>query len=188
MQQHLGAEFVGTISAVAEFGLFVTLKDLYVDGMVHVSQLGDDFFVFDQSSQSLVGQNRGQSFSLGDEVRIKVAGVNLEERKIDFELIQQLSHAGRPIRNKAPRVTKPKVVREAKEEVFSERPKNHEAPAVSEDGERPFRKKKPKSKPSTYGKKSAKKSTAKSEAKAKDKVKKKTKLKKKKSNAKAKTE
>ncbi|RLL35108.1 ribonuclease R [Acinetobacter cumulans] len=188
MQQHLGAEFVGTISAVAEFGLFVTLKDLYVDGMVHVSQLGDDFFVFDQSSQSLVGQNRGQSFSLGDEVRIKVAGVNLEERKIDFELIQQLSHAGRPIRSKTPRVTKPKVVREAKEEVFSERPKNHEAPALSEDGERPFRKKKPKSKPSTYGKKSAKKSTAKSEAKAKDKVKKKTKLKKKKSNAKAKTE
>ncbi|WP_205669745.1 ribonuclease R [Acinetobacter sp. SWAC5] len=188
MQQHLGAEFVGTISAVAEFGLFVTLKDLYVDGMVHVSQLGDDFFVFDQSSQSLVGQNRGQSFSLGDEVRIKVAGVNLEERKIDFELIQQLSHAGRPIRSKAPRVTKAKVTREATEEVFSERPKNHEAPAVSEDGERPIRKKKPKSKPSTYGKKPAKKSTAKSEAKAKDKVKKKTKLKKKKSNAKAKTE
>ncbi|WP_213072299.1 ribonuclease R [Acinetobacter cumulans] len=184
MQQHLGAEFVGTISAVAEFGLFVTLKDLYVDGMVHVSQLGDDFFVFDQSSQSLVGQNRGQSFSLGDEVRIKVAGVNLEERKIDFELIQQLSHAGRPIRSKAPRVTKPKVVREAKEEVFSERPKNHEAPALSEDGERPIRKKKPKSKPSTYGKKPAKKSAA----KAKDKVKKKAKLKKKKSNAKAKTE
>ncbi|RLL47238.1 ribonuclease R [Acinetobacter cumulans] len=188
MQQHLGAEFVGTISAVAEFGLFVTLKDLYVDGMVHVSQLGDDFFVFDQSSQSLVGQNRGQSFSLGDEVRIKVAGVNLEERKIDFELIQQLSHAGRPIRSKAPRVTKSKVTCEATEEVFSERPKNHEAPAVSEDGERPIRKKKPKSKPSTYGKKPAKKSTAKSKAKAKDKVKKKTKLKKKKSNAKAKTE
>jgi ribonuclease R len=188
MQQHLGAEFVGTISAVAEFGLFVTLKDLYVDGMVHVSQLGDDFFVFDQSSQSLVGQNRGQTFSLGDEVRIKVAGVNLEERKIDFELIQQLSHAGRAIRSKAPRVTKPKVVREAKEEVFSERPKNHEAPALSEDGERPIRKKKPKSKPSTYGKKPAKKSATKSEAKAKDKVKKKAKLKKKKSNAKAKTE
>ena len=96
MQQHLGEEFVGIISATAEFGLFVTLKDLYVDGMVHVSQLGDDFFVFDQSSQSLVGQNRGQIFGLGDEVKIKVAGVNLEERKIDFELIQQLTHAGRP--------------------------------------------------------------------------------------------
>ena len=104
MQQHLGEEFVGIISATAEFGLFVTLKDLYVDGMVHVSQLGDDFFVFDQSSQSLVGQNRGQIFGLGDEVKIKVAGVNLEERKIDFELIQQLTHAGRPIRARAPRV------------------------------------------------------------------------------------
>ncbi|WP_278364136.1 ribonuclease R, partial [Acinetobacter schindleri] len=83
MQQHLGEEFVGIISATAEFGLFVTLKDLYVDGMVHVSQLGDDFFVFDQSSQNLIGQNRGQVFGLGDEVKIKVAGVNLEERKID---------------------------------------------------------------------------------------------------------
>ncbi|NLZ87066.1 MAG: ribonuclease R, partial [Gammaproteobacteria bacterium] len=69
MQQHLGEEFVGIISATAEFGLFVTLKDLYVDGMVHVSQLGDDFFVFDQVSQNLVGQNRGQVFGLGDEVK-----------------------------------------------------------------------------------------------------------------------
>ncbi len=58
---------------------------------------------------------------------IKVAGVNLEERKIDFELIQQLSHAGRPIRSKAPRVTKPKVVRKAKEEVLANVAKNHEA-------------------------------------------------------------
>ena len=122
MQQHLGEEFVGIISATAEFGLFVTLKDLYVDGMVHVSQLGDDFFVFDQSSQSLVGQNRGQIFGLGDEVKIKVAGVNLEERKIDFELIQQLTHAGRP-RACAPRVAeKPAPRPEAKEEVFN----NHE--------------------------------------------------------------
>ena len=123
MQQHLGEEFVGIISATAEFGLFVTLKDLYVDGMVHVSQLGDDFFVFDQSSQSLVGQNRGQIFGLGDEVKIKVAGVNLEERKIDFELIQQLTHAGRPIRARAPRVTeKTCTTSGSKEEVFN----NHE--------------------------------------------------------------
>ena len=120
MQQHLGEEFVGIISATAEFGLFVTLKDLYVDGMVHVSQLGDDFFVFDQSSQSLVGQNRGQIFGLGDEVKIKVAGVNLEERKIDFELVQQLTHAGRQIRARAPRVAekKPLVRPEATEQVF----------------------------------------------------------------------
>ena len=188
MQQHLGEEFVGSISAVAEFGLFVTLKDLYVDGMIHVSQLGDDFFVFDQASQSLVGQNRGQTFSLGDEVKIKVAGVNLEERKIDFELLQQLSHGGRPIRSKAPRTAKP--ARETTEEVFTDRAnaKSNTERTSNTDGERPIRKKKSKNQPSSYGKKPVKKSAAKSEAKAKDKVKKKTKLKKKKSNAKAKTE
>ena len=186
LQQHIGEEFVGTISATAEFGLFVTLKDLYVDGMIHVSQLGDDYFVFDQASQSLVGQNRGQTFSLGDEVKIKVAGVNLEDRKIDFELIQQLTHAGRAIRSRAPRVVK----QVNKEEVFSERPSKAvntaEKSNASEDGERPFRKKKPK--PTTYAKKPSKNASAKPDAKVKDKVKKKAKAKKKKANAKAKTE
>ena len=187
MQQHIGEEFVGIVSATAEFGLFVTLKDLYVDGMVHVSQLGDDFFVFDQASQSLVGQNRGQSFSLGDEVRIKVAGVNLDDRKIDFELVQQLSHAGRAIRSRAPRVAQPRPT--TKEEVFNklfdERPKAVE----TETGERPIRKKKSKVKPTDFSKKPEKKSAVKSvEQKAKDKAKKKAKAKKKKANAKAKTE
>nr|WP_035265189.1 ribonuclease R [Acinetobacter sp. YH16032] len=182
MQQHLGEEFVGVISATAEFGLFVTLKDLYVDGMVHVSQLGDDFFVFDQASQSLVGQNRGQTFGLGDEVRIKVAGVNLEERKIDFELIQQLSHAGRAIRSRAPRVVKENPV--TKQEALN-RMLNEPVELLKdkdESGERPVRKKKSKAKPSSYTKKSDKKS----DGKVKDKAKKKAKVKKKKSNAKAK--
>lgn len=181
MQQHLGEEFVGVISAVTEFGLFVTLKDLYVDGMIHVSQLGDDFFMFDQASQSLVGQSRSQTFSLGDEVKVKVAGVNLEERKIDFELVKQLTHAGRAIRSRAPRVAKAAPRAEATEEIFNDRPVK---PAVSEDGEQPLKKKKAKSKPSSYGKKPAKKVTAKAESK--DKVKKKAKVKKKKSNAKSK--
>lgn len=181
MQQHLGEEFVGVISAVTEFGLFVTLKDLYVDGMIHVSQLGDDFFMFDQASQSLVGQSRGQTFSLGDEVKVKVAGVNLEERKIDFELVKQLTHAGRAIRSRAPRVTKVAPRAEATEEIFHDRPVKL---ALSEDGEQPLKKKKAKSKPSSYGKKPAKKVTAKAESK--DKVKKKAKVKKKKSNAKSK--
>lgn len=181
MQQHLGEEFVGVISAVTEFGLFVTLKDLYVDGMIHVSQLGDDFFIFDQASQSLVGQSRGQTFSLGDEVKVKVAGVNLEEHKIDFELVKQLTHAGRAIRSRAPRVAKAAPRAEATEEIFNDRPQHI---AVSEDGEQPLKKKKAKSKPSSYSKKPAKKVTAKAESK--DKVKKKTKVKKKKSNAKSK--
>ncbi|WP_406612762.1 ribonuclease R [Acinetobacter schindleri] len=189
MQQHLGEEFVGIISATAEFGLFVTLKDLYVDGMVHVSQLGDDFFVFDQSSQSLVGQNRGQIFGLGDEIKIKVAGVNLEERKIDFELVQQLTHAGRQIRARAPRVAekKPLVRPEATEQVFGKNERESKA-KDNADGEQPIRRKKDKGKPSSYSKKPAKKSAGKPETKDKGKVKKKVKMKKKKSNAKPKGE
>ena len=133
-----------------------------------------------------MGQNRGQSFGLGDEVKIKVAAVNLDDRKIDFELIQQLSHAGRAIRSRAPRVAKTQTT----EQVFSERPaksteKTDVKRQVSEDGEKPVRKKKEKAKRSSFDKKPSKKSSAKPETKAKDKVKKKAKAKKKKSNAKA---
>ncbi|MFI8034181.1 ribonuclease R [Acinetobacter sp. ABJ_C3_5] len=185
MQQHLGDEFIGVISAVTEFGLFVTLKDLYVDGMIHVSQLGEDFFLYDQASQSLIGQNRGQSFSLGDEVKIQVAGVNLEERKIDFQLVQQLTHLGRVIRQKAPRTANPSSSSRASttEEVFGKAPSSTKA-KVSEDGEKPVRKKKDKNKPSSYSKKPAKKASAKPDTKEKAKKK----VKKKKSNAKAKAE
>ncbi|ENX40313.1 ribonuclease R [Acinetobacter courvalinii] len=185
MQQHLGDEFVGVISAVTEFGLFVTLKDLYVDGMIHVSQLGEDFFLYDQASQSLIGQNRGQSFSLGDEVKIQVAGVNLEERKIDFQLVQQLTHLGRVIRQKAPRTANPSSSNRASttEEVFGKAPSSTKA-KVSEDSEKPVRKKKDKNKPSSYSKKPAKKASAKPDTKEKAKKK----VKKKKSNAKAKAE
>lgn len=179
MQQHLGDEFVGVISAVTEFGLFVTLKDLYVDGMIHVSQLGEDFFLYDQASQSLIGQNRGQSFSLGDEVKIQVAGVNLEERKIDFQLVQQLTHLCRVIRQKAPRTANPSSSNRASttEEVFGKVPSSTKA-KVSEDGEKPVRKKKDKNKPSSYSKKPAKKASVKPDTKEKAKKK----VKKKKSN------
>jgi ribonuclease R len=180
MQQHLGDEFVGIISAVTEFGLFVTLKDLYVDGMIHISQLGDDYFVYDQPSQSLVGQNRGQAFSLGDEVKIQVAGVNLEERKIDFKLVQQLTHLGRMIRQKAPRTTTPGRTQPTSEQVFSKAPAKAK---LVEDGEKPVRKKKAKAKPSSTPKKPAKQATPTPESK--DKVKK---VKKKRANAKAKAE
>ena len=109
--------------------------------------------------------------------------MNLDDRKIDFELLQQMTHAGRAIRSRAPRVAA-KPARESKEEVFTPRAKA----VVSEDGEQPIRKKKPKTKSPSVAKKSDKKPSAKSDVKAKDKdkVKKKSKPKKKKSNAKIK--
>lgn len=177
MKQHLGDEFIGHISAVTEFGLFITLKDLYVDGMIHISQLGDDFFVYDVGSQTLIGQNRGQIFGLGDEVKIKVAGVNLDERKIDFELLKQVTHSGRSIRERAPRVTKSTV----KEEVYTPT-RTEEVPQNTSSKEQKPKKKKKSSKPSAYSKKA--KSSAKQDVKTDKKAK--VKKKKKKSNAKPK--
>jgi ribonuclease R len=103
MQQHIGDRFVGVITAVTEFGFFVTLSDLYVEGLVHVRNLGNDFYEFNVASQAMHGKTHGQKFALGDKVEIQVAGANLEERKIDFQLVKQLSSGGREIREKAPR-------------------------------------------------------------------------------------
>jgi ribonuclease R len=108
MQQHLGEEFPGVITAVTDFGLFITLSDLYVDGMIHISQLGDDYFVYDAALQRLTGQHQGQVFALGDKLQVKVAAVNLTERKIDFVLVKQLSSAGRTLRGTAPRSAAPR--------------------------------------------------------------------------------
>ncbi len=98
MQQHLGEEFEGVITSVLEFGLFVTLTRLFVEGLVHVRNMGNDFFVFDAASQTMMGQRTGQRFAMGDKVRVKVAGVNLDERQIDFELMSQLSTKGSAIK------------------------------------------------------------------------------------------
>ncbi len=92
MQQHLGAEFEGVISGVAGFGLFVTLSDLYIDGMVHVSALESDYYHFDDVRHALVGESSGRMFRLGDEVRVQVAGVNVEDRKIDLVMIRGADH------------------------------------------------------------------------------------------------
>jgi ribonuclease R len=104
MQQHIGDRFEGVITAVTEFGFFVTLSELYVEGLVHVRNLGNDFYEYNVASQSMNGKTHGQKFALGDKVEIQVAGANLEDRKIDFQLVKQLSSGGKPMREKAPRV------------------------------------------------------------------------------------
>ncbi|MDO4222875.1 MAG: ribonuclease R [Acinetobacter sp.] len=156
LQQYLGDEFIGHVSAVTEFGLFVTLKDVFVDGMIHISQLGDDYFVFDSKYQTLVGQHTGQTIGLGDEVKIKVAMVNLDERKIDFILLQQLTRAGRPLRQKAPRKAKDKASSKPKKAKISR--SEPSSLAIIDDGKLK-KKKKDKSKDKKKSKK--KKSNAK---------------------------
>ncbi|MDF1630542.1 MAG: ribonuclease R [Alcanivoracaceae bacterium] len=84
MQQHLGEEFDGVISGVASFGLFVQIGDLFIEGMVHVANLDSDYYHHDEVRHALVGESSGQSYALGDSVRIRIAAVNIDDRKIDL--------------------------------------------------------------------------------------------------------
>jgi len=72
---------------VTSFGLFVELKDLYIEGLVHITALPGDYYNFDQARQRLTGERSGRSFQLGGPVRVQVARVDLDDRKIDLELI-----------------------------------------------------------------------------------------------------
>jgi len=101
LQDHIGVTYKGVISSVVSFGIFVELSELYVEGLVHVSTLQNDYYRFDADSLRLIGERSGQSYKLGDEVLVKVAGVNLDERKVDFELIQLLSRPGGRLRQSA---------------------------------------------------------------------------------------
>ncbi len=89
MSHRVGDVFDGVVSSVTSFGLFVDLTGLYIDGLVHVSSLGEDQFVFDKPSQSLVGKRNGRRFVLGQPIKVQVARVNLEERKIDLVPAEQ---------------------------------------------------------------------------------------------------
>ncbi len=87
LQDHVGDEFNGVVSAVTSFGLFVELEDLYIEGLVHITALPGDYYNFDKARQRLTGERSGRSFQLGDSVRVQVARVDLDDRKIDFEMI-----------------------------------------------------------------------------------------------------
>jgi ribonuclease R len=89
MQDHVGSEYDGIISGVTSFGVFVTLDELYVDGLVHISDLGQDYFQFDGAKHMLRGERSGVRYQLGGRVRVKVVRVNLEQAKIDFTLVEQ---------------------------------------------------------------------------------------------------
>jgi ribonuclease R len=86
MQDRIGESFAGTLSGVTSFGVFVALDEVYVEGLVHVTDLGNDYFQFDPARHELLGERTGRRFRLGDRLRVKLARVNLESSKIDFVL------------------------------------------------------------------------------------------------------
>jgi ribonuclease R len=91
MKDRLGEEFVGTISGVTSFGIFVTLDEVYVEGLVHISELGQDYFHFEQDKHRIMGERTRKIFQLADRVNIKVVRVDIETSKIDFALAGEVS-------------------------------------------------------------------------------------------------
>ena len=87
MEKHVGSEFDGIVSGVTSFGLFIELDESKINGLVHITQLPNDYYHFDPIRHLLNGERRGLSFRLGDKVRVLVLRASLEDRKIDFRLV-----------------------------------------------------------------------------------------------------
>ena len=95
MREHLGEEYSGVVTSATTFGLFVTLDAMYVEGLVHITELGGEYFRFDEARQELRGERTGIRYAIGTRVRIQVSRVDLDGRKIDFRLVQE-GQAGLP--------------------------------------------------------------------------------------------
>jgi ribonuclease R len=89
MENKLGNEYDGVITGVTNFGVFVVLSDLQIDGLVHVTSLENDYYKFDSGSQQLVGERTGKTFSLGQAMRVRVHKVDMDNRKIDFRPVDK---------------------------------------------------------------------------------------------------
>ena len=89
MRERLGEDYGGTVSTVTSFGLFVQLDGLYVEGLIHITELGGDYFKFDEARQELRGERTGVRYSVGERVRVQVSRVDLDSRKIDFRIVRE---------------------------------------------------------------------------------------------------
>jgi len=106
MEQHVGGEFDGVISGVTSFGLFVELDNSKVNGLIHVTQLPHDYYHFDPIRKTLAGERTGREFRLGDRVSIVVMKASVEDRKIDFRLVEERGAKPLPPRGQPAKRTK----------------------------------------------------------------------------------
>ena len=103
MREHLGEEYGGVVTSVTTFGIFVTLDAMYVEGLVHITELGGEYFRFDEVRQELRGERTGIRYAIGSRVQIQVSRVDLDGRKIDFRMVNDLDDlALRSVRDKGP--------------------------------------------------------------------------------------
>lgn len=122
MQDQVGHEYEGVVSAVTGFGLFIELESVYIEGLIHITALPSDYYHFDAPKQRLVGERTRKVFKLGDRLRVQVARVDLDDRKIDFELIGTLS-SGQEVKAK---VSQRQLLAEGKIGPAGDRPKSKE--------------------------------------------------------------
>ena len=95
MRDHLGQEYAGTITGATTFGLFVQLESLFVEGLIHISELGGDYYQYDEARQELRGERTGIRYRLGDRVHVLVSRVDLDARKIEFGLVKNTPERSR---------------------------------------------------------------------------------------------
>ena len=109
MREHLGEEYGGVVSSATSFGIFVTLDAMYVEGLVHITELGGEYFKFDEARQELRGERSGIRYAIGSRVRVQVSRVDLDGRRIDFRLVTEGEELGaaRPARDKGGARTAP---------------------------------------------------------------------------------
>lgn len=141
MSHRIGEEFGGQISNITSFGLFITLDDYFIDGLVHVSSLTNDYYHYDADTVSLTGERSGHVFRMLDQVRVRVAKVDIDDRKIDFAL---LNHAGKRHKTaaSAPNHEATKAEKRAKKKVKSSKHQRVETkkPAVEKKATKKKRK------------------------------------------------
>ncbi|POB05051.1 ribonuclease R [Halopseudomonas oceani] len=114
MQDRVGESFDGLVTAVTGFGLFIELTDIYVEGLLHITALPADYYEFDAVHHSLIGERSGRRFRLGDSVRVQVARVDLDDRKIDFEMAQDKPQPAAERQVSASRAMREKLLADAR--------------------------------------------------------------------------
>ena len=107
VSDHVGDVCPGVVTGVTKFGLFVELDNIFVEGLIHISTLSGDYFQFDQASQRLIGERTQTTFSLADSVSVQITRADVDERKIDLELVSHTPLSSRSIRAKDPSTKKP---------------------------------------------------------------------------------
>jgi ribonuclease R len=139
MSDHIGDEYTGTISSVTNFGLFVQLDDVYVDGLVHISSLQSDYYQYQEAAHRLVGERTRITYGLGDKLAVRVVRVNLDERKIDFELAN--SDVQKPDRGRIKKAGNGKKTSAASTTRKSRKPRDGKSTGTKSKGKQRSRKK-----------------------------------------------